>query len=199
MKTLYIDCETTGLDAKVHGLWQVSAQLHVDGREVERFTYEMQPVKGKMVSPEALDKGKVTWEQLRAFEPPGVVFQRMRGVLGKHIDKFDKKDKAWFVGYNANFDAQFVRQWFEDHGDKYFGSWFWYPILDVAVLGGFVLANERTQLENFKLGTLCKHLGIEFDEDAAHDAQYDVDKTRQAFEALHAQGLAPLGIGNVGQ
>jgi DNA polymerase III epsilon subunit-like protein len=72
-------------------------------------------------------------DQLRGFEHPGLVFQRLRAVMGRHVDKFDKKDKAWFVGYNANFDAQFVRQWFEDHGDK------------------FCLMRRRAQLENFKL------------------------------------------------
>jgi DNA polymerase-3 subunit epsilon len=199
VKYFYCDLETTGLDHKLNGVWQLAYQIWVDGAEMERGKFEMQPVKGKLVSNEALETCGITMEHLRGLEPPAKFYHKLKQTLGRHVDKFDKKDKAWFVGYNANFDAQFVRRWFEDHGDKYFGSWFWYPILDVAVLGGFVLAGERGQLENFKLGTLCTHLGIEFDEDAAHDAQYDIDMTRQAFEALHARGLAPLGIGNAGQ
>jgi DNA polymerase III subunit epsilon len=189
-KALFIDCETTGLDRNVHGLWQISFQLHVKGEEIERQTVEMQPCKGKLVSEEALQKNRMTVERLREMQPSHLAFDLFRRKLAAHVDKFDKRDKLWFVGYNAQFDAGFVRQWFEDHGDQYFGSWFWYPIIDVAVMAGLVLSHDRHLLENFKLGTVCRFLGLEFDEESAHDAQYDVEKTRQAFQALHARGLA---------
>lgn len=39
-----------------------------------------------------------------------------------------------------------------------------------------------------RLAKLCESLGIEFEEDAAHDAQYDVLKTSECLVAMYAKG-----------
>jgi len=192
MKYFFVDTETTGVDFRTNGIWQMAGQIWVDGREVERFGFTMQPLKGKLVHNEALAKGGVTMEQLRRFELPHARYHALKKILGRHCDKFDRTDKMWFVGYNAQFDCQFMRQWFEDMGDKYFGSWFWYPFIDIAQLAGFCLMRRRVQMENFRLGTVCRHMGVEFREDDAHDAQYDVDKARQLFDRLVETGLVVL-------
>jgi DNA polymerase III subunit epsilon len=192
MKFFFCDLETTGLDHKKHGVWQIGYQVRIDGIQVDRGTLECQPLKGKLVSPEALEKCGKTIEQLRALPAPHTVFRQLKDTLSKFVEKYDKKDKFFFVGYNAQFDSQFLRQWFEDLGDQYFGSWFWYPFIDVVQLAGFCLMRQRTRLENFKLGTVSSHLGFDFDEEQAHDAQYDIDLTRMIFDKLVADGLVVL-------
>ena len=43
------------------------------------------------------------------------------------LEKFDKKDKFFLVGYNnASFDNQFFRAFFVQNNDMYFGSYFWF-------------------------------------------------------------------------
>lgn len=50
------------------------------------------------------------------------------------------------------------------NGDKYFGSWFWSNSIDVMVLATPYLAAKRTEMENFKQGTVAKALGIQVDD-----------------------------------
>lgn len=183
-KILFLDLETTGVDPVVHGVWQIAGQIFVDGVEVERFDIKCQPVRGKMVSAEALLSCGVTLEALRELRPSHQGYQELLAILGRYVSKFDKKDKLFFVGYNAAFDSSFLRRWFEDHGDQYYGSWFWWPYVDLMTLAGAALMSVRATLENFKLGTVCRHLGIEFQDDEAHDAFYDVDKTRELCNKL---------------
>jgi DNA polymerase-3 subunit epsilon len=190
MKLFFVDLETTGLDHIKHGIWQLAAQIWIDGVEQERFKLEMQPVKGKLVSQEAMTKCNVDMARLRSLPLPHLAFHELRDRLGKYVSKYDKNDKFFFVGYNAQFDNQFLRQWFEDHGDSYFGSWFWYPYIDVCQLAGFCLMKQRRQMENFKLGTVVNHMGLLFDENEAHDADYDIDATRRLFDHLVEQGLS---------
>src|SRR3712207_9107105 len=91
----------------------------------------------------------------------GEVYAQFVAMLGKHVDKFNKKDKFFLVGYNnAAFDNQFLRGFFLQNGDNYFGSWFWANTIDVMVLATAYLAERRPEMENFKLSTVAKFLGV---------------------------------------
>jgi len=66
------------------------------------------------------------------------------------VDKFDKKDKLHLAGYNiGGFDIPFLRTFFLQNNDKYFGSWFWSDSLDVMVLASLYLKNKRSGMLNF--------------------------------------------------
>lgn len=39
-------------------------------------------------------------------------------------------------------------------------------------------------MENFKLMTIAKHVGIEVDENKLHDAEYDIDLTYKIFKIV---------------
>ena len=57
--------------------------------------------------------GNVTREQILAYPPMQQVYQEFVSMLGKYVDKFNKKDKFFLVGYNnAAFDNQFLRGFF---------------------------------------------------------------------------------------
>ncbi len=100
------------------------------------------------------------------------------------VDRYDKNDKFYFVGYNAKFDADHLRAWFQKNKDDYFGSWFWNPPLDVMSFAAFGLMRRRASLRNFQLLTVAEALGIATDKDNAHDALYDVELTRNVFQLL---------------
>ena len=44
--------------------------------------------------------------------------------------------------FAASFDNQFLRQWFADNGDQYFGSWFWPNTLDVYINGSIIKSHH---------------------------------------------------------
>jgi DNA polymerase-3 subunit epsilon len=184
VKLLFIDCETTGTNPDKHGLVQLAGSIFVDGLKVDQFNLKAAPFPADVIEDEALEVNGLTHAALSEFPNPSVSYRSFTRLLGRHCDKFDRADKFHFIGYNADFDSDFVRRWFEKNGDKYFGSFFWWPILDVSKLAGIRLMSQRHHLANFKLMTVARYMGIEVDESQAHDAFYDISLTMEIFKVL---------------
>ena len=55
-------------------------------------------------------------------------------MLSAHVDRYDKRDKCFFAGYNGIFDLNFLHAFFKKCGDQYFGSYVWWPSIDVSVM-----------------------------------------------------------------
>ena len=107
-------------------------------------------------------------------------------MLGTYVGKYDKMDKFHFVAYNASFDDAFVREWFRKCGDKYLGSWFWWPAIDVAVLAAEAIGPERALMPNFKLTTVAEKFRVKA-EGSAHDALYDITITQKVHAAIETR------------
>ena len=187
MKIVYIDTETTGLDPKVHAVWQIGLIIEIDGVEKERREFLVKPFPGDMVAKEVLEMNGMTMEEFRnkmaqAMEGPAV-YAEMCGIFAKYVDKYQKTDKFFFAAYNATFDDSFLRRLWEKCNDVYYGSWFWWPPLDVAILACEYLLKERHRLVNFKLETVGKHLGINIPGEA-HDAIHDILLTRAIYQRV---------------
>jgi DNA polymerase-3 subunit epsilon len=128
---------------------------------------------------------KITRADLESYEPMFDVYMKLIDMLAKYVDKFNKKDKFYLVGYNsASFDNPFFRAFFVQNGDNYFGSWFWSCPIDVMVLAGQYLIADRPSMLDFKQGTVAKHLGITVDDSKLHDAEYDIDICRKIYKAV---------------
>lgn len=183
-KLLYIDIETTGLDPKTHGIIQLSGFMVIDGERSNDFNFTMKPFKGDLVNADALKANSTTLEHIQAYREPETVYREFINIIARQCDKFNKKDKFFFVAYNSPFDSEFMRQWFLKNGDSYFGSWFWSPILCIMNLAGWKLMNKREELENFKLGTVAEYLGIELDKNQLHDGMYDINLAYQVEQKL---------------
>lgn len=185
MKLLFFDLETTGVNPAKNGIHQISGMIEIDGVEKERFDFHVQPNPKAIIEEQALSVAGVTREQVLDYPPMGEVHKELVAMLGKYVDKFDKKDKFFLVGYNnASFDNQFLRGFFLQNGDNYFGSWFWSNSIDVMVLASQHLATRRHEMENFKLATVAKFMGINVDDEALHDAYYDIYLTREIYKLL---------------
>ena len=161
--------------------------LNADFIEADRFDIYSKPVPGDLLNVDALKVNGVTEDDLKSDKYLGPITAKkvFEGVLSKYVNKFDKKDKLTFVGYNAFFDADFIRAWFVKMGDKFFGSWFWWPPIDVMVLAADVVGEKRPNLENFKLATVATHFGIELDQSKLHEALYDIEVTLQLYKHLN--------------
>lgn len=185
MKLVFFDLETTGTNPGKHGIHQISGQIVIDGVIKETFDFHVQPNPRAMIEDEALKVGGVTREQILAYPPMQQVYQEFVAMLGKYVDKFNKKDKFFLVGYNnAAFDNQFLRGFFLQNGDVYFGSWFWSNSIDVMVLASAYLATRRPDIENFKLSTVAKTLGVNVNDESLHDAMYDIELTKAVFDIV---------------
>lgn len=179
---LFYDLETTGTDALKHGIHQISGSIEVNGVIEEDFDMRVKPNPKAIIVPEAIAISNTTIEDLESFPEMGIVHRKFLKMMSNYIDRFDRTNKAWLIGYNSSkFDDIFLRAWFEQNGDTFFGSWFWSHGLDVMVLAGQYLINERSSMNSFKLKRVAKQLGIIVDELQLHNAAYDIELTRQIY------------------
>lgn len=185
MKIVFFDLETTGTNPGKNGIHQISGEIVIDGETKEKFDFKVRPNPKAEIVQEALDVGGVTKEQILAYPSMEEIFPKFIELLNKYVDRFDKKDKYFLCGYNnASFDNNFLRGWFLQNGDKYFGSWFWANTIDVMVLATVFLMNVRGNMENFKLKTVATAMGIEVNEEELHDASYDIYLTKEIYKVV---------------
>lgn len=185
MKLFVFDLETTGVKYWKNGIHQIAGMIVIDGRKERKFNFKVRPNPLAEIDDEALMVGKVTKEEINAYPPMEKIFAGLKEILSVYVNPYDKKDKFFLVGYNNTaFDNQFLRAWFAQNDDPYFGSWFWSNSIDVMVLASFYLMGVRPSMENFKLKTVAKQMGIEVDESRLHDAQYDIELTYSIFKFL---------------
>jgi len=187
IKRLYIDLETTGTDCYSNGIHQISGIIEIDGIIKEKFDFKVRPFEGCVIVDEALEKGNVTLEQIMQYTPEKEVFNFLTIILSKYVNKFNPKDKLTFVGYNANFDNDFLRQFWLRNRDEFYNSIFWGNILDVMVVATEFFEEFRQEFENFKLMTIAQALLILIDESKLHNAMYDIEITREILLELVKQ------------
>lgn len=189
---MFFDLETTGLKTNLHGVHQISGYIEIDDILVERFDFRVRPNPKARIEAEALKIGGVTEQQILVYPAMGAVYRDMLDLLGRHVGRYDRKDKMWLVGFNnRSFDDQFFRAWFIQNGDDFFGSWFFSDSLDVIVLASQYLLKRRVKMVNFKLMTVARELGIEVDETKLHDSSYDVFLTRKIYRIVTYLEMEP--------
>lgn len=185
MKQLFFDLETTGTRFWKNGIHQFSGMVVIDGIVKEEFDYKIRPNENALIEDEALAVAGVTRQAISSYPPMGEVYKKFIGMLTKYVDKFDKRDKMYLCGYNnAAFDNQFLRAWFVQNGDKYFGSWFWSNSIDVMVLATNALLGKRSEMTNFKLCSVAETLGVVVENDKLHDAMYDIYLTYEIYKKI---------------
>lgn len=185
MKILFFDLETTGVKFWENGIHQISGLVCIDNEIKEYFNFKLKPFESKIIDSVALAVGGITEETLKTYADPKEVYKEFVNILAKYVDRFNKNDKFYLAGYNnASFDNQFLREFFNDNGDKYFGSWFWSNSLDVMVLASQALIEQRDRMMNFKLRSVAMAFTLDFQSDLLHDALYDVKLTKMIYDKI---------------
>lgn len=185
IKICWLDAETTGLNPSANGIIQLAGIIEIKNPNnplpvMESFNFNMNIFPNDEVQSQALEKNNTTLDKIKGFQDPEVVYTKLIKLLNTYVDKFNKKDKFFFGGYNATFDIQFLREWFNKNRDKYFGSYFWSVPIDVMILAGDKLMNKRPDMANFQLGTVAKEFGVNPTGDL-HDAMVDIELTRELY------------------
>lgn len=177
-KLVWVDVETTGLDAKKNQIIELAAIYEYNG-EYDKFHCYCAPFEKPKLWIEEPELQTVDWEWLKANGlTEQELYKNFTTWLATKINKFDKNDKASFIAYNASFDVRFVRALFEKNGDNFYGSFFDQIPLNIlqtvklAVKLGFIKAPA-----NYKLVTVTSHLGITLDN--AHSGIADIKASRK--------------------
>lgn len=184
MKNLIADVETSGTDVNRHGILQVAGLIEIDGQIVDRFDYKIKPFKGQTLSNQALEINKLTIEMISTFATPQDVYQELNQKLCHYVDKYDPNDKFFIIGWYNKLDDDFLRRFWENNDDKYYGSLIWTPAISVDVLVMEILKELRPKFENFRLETIARHFGIEVPAEKVHDAMFDAELVHKVYKKL---------------
>ncbi len=176
MKLGYTDTETTGLDPNVHEVIQAAFIIEENGKILGENEFTFRPKNFDVISQESLDVNGITVAELKKYPPAHLSFARMEKWLNQFIDRFDKNDKMYPVGYNVKFDIQFMVSLFESNNNPYFGSYFNFKTIDLLSLMYLHDFMGTHKLKNYKLGTVSEHYGLS---PSTHDAMDDVRTTRE--------------------
>lgn len=191
MKAVVIDIETGGLTFDKAIIQIAAAGIEFsDLTVIETFEVKIK-FRIENADPEAL---RLNSYDAKAWEskaiPPGQAADQLSGFFNKYSDvhvasaKGNKYHVAQLIGHNADrFDGPFLRAWFERLGifmPATISAW------DTCQkLRWFYAENaDFDPPQNYKLGTLAQHLGIEQRE--SHDAMSDVITTIEILRRIRA-------------
>jgi DNA polymerase-3 subunit epsilon len=190
--------ETTGFGFDKCAIIQLAGiivDMDVDGslKPLDAINLKMRPRTGKFADMRALEINGYSLDDIKSFQDDDIAFRKFTDFIGKHIDKYDTMSKLTLVGYNnTHFDNDFLRQWFKDNGDNYFGSYFWTNSVDVMSQASLYLTFYRPIMNNFKLGNVADVVGIKLDSKSLHDGLYDVKITYKIFKKIMESGKQVL-------
>ena len=185
-KVLWLDVETTGLDCRKHGLREVGFIIEIDGVEVDKGVFKINPftytTKDVEIDDYALEISKVSIEDLESYDSSSYCFKELMKKLVKYVNVNDKNDCFVIAGYNTAFDIGFIKEWFKEMGllDSY-KDLFHYKSLDVFSIVFALRHIGLNSAENDKLETICNYFDIEID---AHNALSDIEATKKLYELI---------------
>lgn len=174
-----IDVETGGFNANTDGLLEIAAvplQLLDNGHfmPLPALHAHIQPFEGAILNPEALKfTGIDPFNPLRNAQAEKDALKHIFHELKKHQREADCK-RCILVGHNANFDLQFLKAAVERTQLKNSNPFHPFSVFDTVSLAG--LAFGQTVLAK-----ACLSAGIDFNNEEAHSALYDAQKTAELF------------------
>lgn len=173
-----VDIETGGFCASTDAILEIGATLvRMDDDGVlaphRTLDFHVKPFEGANIEQAALDfTGIDPWHPFREavdeVDALGDLFRAVRKEIREQ-----GCTRAVLVGHNAHFDAGFVNAAVERRDIKR-NPFHPFSFFDTATLSG--LAYGQTVLAK-----ACAEAGIAFDNDEAHSAAYDAERTAELF------------------
>lgn len=173
-----IDVETGGFIASTDAILEVAAttvRMDENGLLAVHRTYNfhVQPFAGANIEQSALDfTGIDPYHPFREAVTEEEALGELFNVVRKEI-RDQLCNRAILVGHNAHFDAGFINAAVERCGIKR-NPFHPFSFFDTATLSG--LAYGQTVLAK-----ACAEAGIAFDNNEAHSAAYDAERTAELF------------------
>lgn len=173
-----IDLETGGFNASTDAILEIAAtivRMDGDGMLAHHRTldFHVKPFEGANIEKSALEfTGIDPWHPFReAVEEHEAMTELFRAVR-KEIRE-QECNRAIIVAHNAHFDAGFINTAVERCNIKR-NPFHPFTFFDTATLSG--LAYGQTVLAK-----ACSEAGIAFDNNEAHSAAYDAERTAELF------------------
>ena len=173
-----IDLETGGFNASTDAILEIAAtivRMDEDGLLAAHRTldFHVKPFAGANIEQSALDfTGIDPWHPFReAVEENEALTELFRAVRKEIRDQ--QCSRAIIVAHNAHFDAGFINAAVARCDIKR-NPFHPFTFFDTATLSG--LAYGQTVLAK-----ACAEAGIEFDNNEAHSAAYDTERTAELF------------------
>ena len=173
-----VDIETSGFNAKKHALLEIAAVIvEFDANKdlviTERHNSHVLPFRNA-----ELDEAALKFNGIDPYHPFRMAVEEEEALklLFNPIQKAIKRNcckRAILVGHNPAFDLAFLNA--AIHRTKIKRSPFHqFSTFDTATLGGLVY--QQTVLSK-----VIKSAGLEWDDNKAHSALYDAEKTAEVF------------------
>ena len=173
-----IDIETGGFNAKTDAILEISAVMLTMDKSNEliidqSFFSRVIPFEGANIEESALKfTGIDPYHPMRIAKPEKEVFRTIFKIVRESM-KVNTCNRAILVAHNSHFDHGFINAAAARHNLKR-NPFHPFSSFDTASLGG--LAYGQTVLSR-----ACEAAGIEFEDNKAHSANYDAEKTAQLF------------------
>ncbi len=173
-----IDVETGGFNSNTDALLEIAAVLISINKNGELFCKEtisthVEPFEGANLEPASLEINKIDpFHPLRIALPEKEALQKIFKPVREHM-KLNKCSRSILVGHNAFFDLGFLKAATERCNIKN-NPFHPFSCLDTVSLGA--LAYGQTVLSR-----IVQAADIDWQNDEAHSAIYDAEKTAEVF------------------
>ncbi len=187
----FFDVETTGLNPFTYGIHQISGCVDIDGETQESFNIKCNIWPGDAINDKAIAVSHTTREDIAQGRSAKETYKYLVQLFNRYIkDKYNTEDKMFCVGFNTHFDYGFLNEFFRKAGDKYLGSYLFSPPVCAGQLAWKYLYKKRPYMDNYKLYSVATAIGIRVDQDKLHDAEYDIELTKEIFYwSMKQEGL----------
>jgi len=175
---IVLDLETAGFNAQSDAILEVSAVILGMDKEENLITekthaYHVQPFEGANLDEASLKfTGIDPFHPLRIAQNEKEVFSDMFRQIRQKM-KQESCKRAILVAHNAHFDHGFIRAASERHKLKRNP---FHPFSNLDTVSLSALCFGQTVLSR-----ACEAAGIDFDDEQAHSARYDAEKTAELF------------------
>jgi ribonuclease T len=179
-----IDVETGGLNPSENALLEIAAVLLTLNSEnqlipLETLHFNILPDARCTIDPKSLKINKINLEtHVLTAVTEDIALRKIFGVIRKTIKKHQCL-RGILVGHNAHFDLAFLQAAAKRQGIKR-DPFHPFSVIDTVSLSAF--AYGQTTLKN-----ACLQAGIEFNENFAHSALYDAERTATLLCEIYNQ------------
>lgn len=173
-----VDVETAGFDCHSHALLEIAAvpiTMNGEGevKPAETIACHVQPFEGAQLDPRALEfTGIDPFHPFRMAKPEAEALELIFEPIAEII-RTQQCTRAILVGHNPFFDLGFIKAAAKRQGFKKM-PFHQFSTFDTATLGG--LAFGQTVLAR-----AAQAAGIKWNNDEAHSAVYDAERTAELF------------------
>ena len=161
------DFETTGLSARYDKIIEFGAVKIEKGSVVSRLDILVNP--GVEITPKISEITNITNEMVKDAPSIKEAMPKILEYIGDSI----------LVTHNASFDIAFLNEALLDLGQEEIKN----GVVDTLALSQYTFPDSRSH----RLGALCRHLEVNYDEESAHRADYDAYVLSEVWQALLVQ------------